>query len=146
MNQMKMSPKELYKKACGLVREIEMYEEMLDTLHDIIEPSTRPGAGDLSRGFSGNYTADTVGKHVAKHEEVFEDIRQVDRQINDLKEDQLSISNAISAVGAPIYRMLLFSRYVQLKPWDTIARDIGYTKRHITRLHVEAYSEMLEQS
>ena len=53
----------------------------------------------------------------------------------DLKKDIMAL---IKAVKNPEYQTLLELRYLCFKKWEQIALDMGYTRRHLERMHIKA--------
>ena len=51
---------------------------------------------------------------------------------------QREIVSLIESVDHPVYRLILYERYVNLKCWEDIAVDNNYSTQHILRLHGKA--------
>lgn len=77
--------------------------------------------------------ADTVEKIVDLQAEINRDI---DRLV-ELKQEMVRI---IKSVGNSEYQTLLELRYLCFKTWEQIAVAMGYSVRHVYRLHDEAVS------
>ena len=48
------------------------------------------------------------------------------------------IITALDSVGDNILRQLLIHRYIEFKRWDSIAAEMCYSKRQVTRMHGKA--------
>lgn len=83
----------------------------------------------------GSRLADAVCKIVDLQEEINADI---DRLV-DLKRE---ITERIKAVPNAEYRFLLEKRYLCFKPWNEIAEDLGYSVRHLYRVHDAALENL----
>lgn len=93
-----------------------------------VSPTNVEGRG------SGGVT-DRVGKTVAR-------IIDLENKINDYIDRLVSSKEAIASVVAQadneVYSVLLERRYILHETWEVIAEKMGYSRRHITRLHDDA--------
>ena len=71
---------------------------------------------------------DTICKMVDMEHEINADIDT----LVDLKTE---IMTCIKRVENPEYQTLLELRYLCFKPWEEIADQLGYTQRHMLRMH-----------
>ena len=71
---------------------------------------------------------DTIAKMVDLENEINEDIDA----LVDLKAE---IMRCIKRVDNPEYQTLLELRYLCFKHWEEIAVELGYTQRHLLRIH-----------
>lgn len=72
---------------------------------------------------------------MVKYLEYDEKIR---RRLKRLYEIKAEVIDAISAVDNPTYRQLLQLRYIEFCKWERIAEVMGYSRKHIGRLHCGA--------
>ena len=62
----------------------------------------------------------------------------IDRQTDRLIEIRTEITKAIFALENSTLRTLLLKRYLEFKPWEQIAEEMGYDCRWLLRLHGKA--------
>ena len=84
-----------------------------------------------SSGFNNQAMSDRICKLADLENEINMDI---DRLV-DLKKE---IEAVIKAVDNPKYQRLLELRYLDFHSWDEIISLMGYSRRHIFRIHSEA--------
>ncbi len=70
--------------------------------------------------------------------------RDIDGRIDELIEIKREILTAINSIPDGTLRTLLISRYINIKDWTDVAKDIGYEVRSTTRLHGEALIQITE--
>ena len=58
-----------------------------------------------------------------------------EKEIARLIDVKKEIAAVISSVERDDYRLILYERYVNMKKWEEIAVDSGYSERHVKRLH-----------
>ena len=71
-------------------------------------------------------------------------INECRRDIERLLSIQKEIEVAIERVERSDLRLVLYERYVNLKRWEDIAADLGYTTRRVWQLHGEALDAVLQ--
>ena len=62
----------------------------------------------------------------------------IDRQTDRLIDIRTEITKAIFALESSTLRTLLIKRYLEFKPWEQIAEEMGYDCRWLLRLHGKA--------
>ena len=62
----------------------------------------------------------------------------IDDRIDELFATKQEIITALDSVGDNILRQLLIHRYIEFKRWDSIAAEMCYSKRQVTRMHGKA--------
>ena len=69
--------------------------------------------------------------------------REKQKKKEDAEEVMLSVLVLIDKVQDPVYRQLLFEKYIQGKTWDVITIDLRYTSEEYVRgeLHGKALNE-----
>ena len=70
--------------------------------------------------------------------------KDIDDRINQLIEIKREILSDINMISDGILRTLLISRYINIREWDDVAKDIGYEIRQTTRYHGEALIQLAE--
>ena len=91
----------------------------------------------------GTGTSDpTAGKAI----ELINKLEQYEVKILDLRgkllQRRIETVELIGHMEHPDLEQILYLRYVQLKRWETIAYEMGYTWRHTLRLHGTALQEV----
>ncbi len=67
---------------------------------------------------------------------------KIDAEIDELSRKREEIEQVIEKLPDKTERELLSRRYLLFQKWDKIAEDMGYSYRHITRLHGKALQKM----
>ncbi len=79
-------------------------------------------------------------------ERKFTKYAEISKSIDDLETKLLEIMaetmEAIKKIDDSTYRKLLIKRYIRYQSWETIAKDMNYTVRHIYRLNGYALKKM----
>ena len=60
---------------------------------------------------------------------------EINADIDTLVDLKTEIMTCIKRVENPEYQTLLELRYLCFKPWEEIADQLGYTQRHMLRMH-----------
>jgi len=87
---------------------------------------------------TGTYS-DRVGRTVAR---IMDLDREINEEIDRLVEIKIQIRNMIDALSDSTQRTILERHYILHESWEVIAEKIGYSPRHITRLHNQAVAEL----
>lgn len=66
------------------------------------------------------------------------EIKRIDGIIQSKKEKAIKGQTIIESVPDPIARQLLLYRYIEAKPWQSIADIMNYSEGHIYELHKKA--------
>ena len=78
-------------------------------------------------------------------------IRYVERQkyLQELVDKQtaaiMDVYKLIRLLPPSPMRVVLVKRYINVKSFDDVAKDIGYTVRQVHRLHGQALAQILER-
>jgi hypothetical protein len=127
-----MTAKEYLSQAYRLDRRINSKFEQAASLNDLAAKCTTVLTGmPRNPNRSGSVMADAVAKIVDLQAEINRDIDA----LVDLKREMV---RAIKAVDNTEYQTLLELRYLCFKTWEQIAVDMGYSVRHVYRLHDES--------
>ena len=81
-----------------------------------------------------NKTSDKVGDNAIKMADLLD---KYNKLIYDAEQEQLHIIAELNKVCEP-YRTLLYKRYVQRKPFETVASEMYYSYITIIKMHGEA--------
>ena len=63
---------------------------------------------------------------------------EINQDIDTLVDLKMELRSVIEAVDSTEYQLILEERYLNWKSWEQIAVSLGYTLRHLHRLHREA--------
>jgi len=86
-------------------------------------------------GYSGRDNYITGDKKTERYAAIS---AEVDRQIAELEKVRGELLNVISQVKDDILCALLTEYYINNLKWDEVADRLGYTTRHVSRLHRRA--------
>jgi len=67
---------------------------------------------------------------------------EVNENIDELIKLKSEIEETINQVDDPVYQLILQMRYIDRKTWEEVARNVGYDRRTIFRIHGEALKEI----
>ena len=68
--------------------------------------------------------------------------QEINEQIDKLISVRIEIAGVIGAVEDDVLRQVLQFRYIDGKPWERVAADMGYSWRNIHRLHSKALNKV----
>ena len=131
-----MNAKEYLSQARYIDESINSKKEEIQNLYDLATRCT-PTWSDMPRIQPNGRSrmADCVMGMI----EIENDIKKEMAELIRLKGE---IRRTINEVGNIEYRSLLERRYLAYKTWEEIADELGYTVRHIHRLHGKALLEV----
>ncbi len=87
----------------------------------------------------GTYT-DRVGRTTAR---IIDLENEINDEIDRLVELKIRIRELVSALTDGIQRSVIERHYILNEPWEKIGEKLGYSRRHIVRIHDKAI-EVLE--
>jgi len=127
-----MTIKEYLSQVYRLDQRINNKMEQISRLHDL--------AINATSTIKENCVCDSGNKqrmenNIVKIVDLEREITQDIDTLVDLKKDIMAL---IKAVKNPEYQTLLEFRYLCFKKWEQIALDMGYTRRHLERMHIKA--------
>ena len=70
---------------------------------------------------------------------------EINQDIDTLVDLKMELRSVIEAVDGTEYRLILEERYLNWKSWEQLAVSLGYTLRHLHRLHREALDSCIIQ-
>lgn len=111
----------------------------LEEIKELRALATKMSPSLSGESHSKGTISDRVGRTVAK-------IADLESEVNDeidrLVELKTEIRAMVSSLGDVLLRNLLERRYILGMGWEKIAEEMGYTPRHITRLHNQAIARL----
>lgn len=121
------------------LQQIELYDnhinnklEELERLRSLTLKITSSLKQDV---VSASGSQDKLGDAVAKIVDLQNEINQsIDLYVDRKRE----VNRVLEQITDVDYLQVLSKRYLLYEPWEQIAMEMGYTYRHITRLHGEA--------
>ena len=124
--------------ANGMVDRKQRQLEELAALRTKVESTTLALNPDKVQGGRGNPHEDLMVRMIDLEHEINAGI---DHYI-DLKRKAMAL---IDTLGDSRYIEILYGYYLEQKSWEQIAVDIGYSWRHVHRLHGEALRQLPEK-
>ncbi len=115
----------LDKKINRMVREKEALQSILYSVGSVSSEERVQG------GSIGNRTENLIAK-------IDEKERKINSEIDRLVGLKSEVTEKICRIENEIYSDVLLKRYINLEDWGKIAEEMGYTTRHILRVHGEA--------
>lgn len=108
--------------ASGLIADLqESYREVYEAATNISVKYSSTGGG----GGSNPHKFDKVAEYGSR----------ITEAVQILAERNTELLDAINTLDDVTQRRIMIKRYVRMQSWDTIAEDMNYSRRHITRLH-----------
>lgn len=124
-----MNAKEYLSQAYRIDQRINSKLEQVMSLRALLGKATGALSGAPKAATPNPHSMeDTICKMVDMEHEINADIDT----LVDLKTE---IMTCIKRVENPEYQTLLELRYLCFKPWEEIADQLGYTQRHMLRMH-----------
>lgn len=87
---------------------------------------------------TGTYS-DRVGRTAAR---IIDLDREINEEIDRLVEIKIQIRGMIDTLHDSTQRTILERHYILHESWEVIAEKVGYSPRHITRLHNQAITAL----
>ena len=118
-------------KYCNIKLELKNIELILQELNTQLYNIRRSNISDMPKSRGNNYTNNKIvnlikkidiekEKYIEKYEECFD--------------EYLKMSNIINKFEG-LEKRILIERYMYDKTWDDIAKDIGYSRMQVYRIH-----------
>lgn len=133
-----MTIKQFLKQYVNAMREVNCLEVEISELRDRLT-SVPSGIGD------GMPRSPNIEDNRTKLHAIMADkVREKEQKKADAEEVMLSVLMVIDSVSDPIYRQLLFEKYIQDKTWEIITADLRYKSEEYVRgeLHGKALNEV----
>ena len=129
-----MTAKEFLRMARGVDRRIDRATERVERLRARLEAGRLNQLTGMPRGGNSDWT-ETADKLIELEKIVNARVREM------CKVKRLAME-AIEAVEEMRYREVLELYYLDGFTWDTVAQQMGYDVRHVTRLHGKALQKV----
>jgi len=117
-------------------QEIQMLERMIQKTRDSVESITQKYDGD--------------GAQATKNPHKFDRLVELEGLVDQKIQEQLTLkAETLLTIGKlkdRRQRMILTEYYLEMKTWEQVAVDIGYSYQHVMRLHgyaLKAVSEIM---
>lgn len=114
----------------------------LEQIEELKSLATKITVSPFNGGsFSEGTYSDRVGRTTAR---IIDLETEINRDIDKLVELKYTIREVLSAVNNSTWRTILERHYILNESWDKISEKVGYSPRHINRIHNQAI-EYLER-
>lgn len=130
-----MTTKEWLSRGWRIDREIKELEQAQQEALTLATRTTAGTDGERVDGTSGNSSERAM---VAYADKAAEYAALIEGKIRELVGIKTEIICAVERVGNPTLRAVLVARYVNLKRWEPMAAEMGYSWQHIHKLHKRA--------
>lgn len=111
----------------------------LEVIAELKSLATKVTASAFSESHgSGTYT-DRVGRTTAR---IIDLENEINDEIDRLVEIKIEIKCLIAEVTDSVRRTILERRYILSESWEAIAKKLGYSPRHIMRMHNQTVEEL----
>ena len=117
-------------------KEIEALQRMVQKTRDSVESITQKYDGD--------------GAQTTKNPHKFDRLVELEALVDEKIQEQLALKaetlDTISKLKDRRQRLILTEYYLEMKTWEQVAVDIGYTYQHTMRIHgyaLKAISEIM---
>ena len=126
-----MTVKEWLNRGYRLDKEINSLMREQKRALELATKTTAPADGEKVQTSNGN-TSEARFINYADYKKL------IDNRIAELYATKHEIITAIDSVDDNTLRQLLIHRYIEFKHWDSIASEMCYSKRQVTRMHGKA--------
>lgn len=116
-------------------------DSKLEQLAELRSLATKITPSTNYEGRGSGTASDKVGRTVAKIVDLEQEINEAIDRLVDIKAE---IEDLINLIDDSVMRTVLERRYILHETWEVIAEKMGYSRRHITRLNIQAI-ELLEK-
>jgi DNA-directed RNA polymerase specialized sigma subunit len=131
-----MTAKQYMNRVRRVDQEIQMLERMIQKTRDSVESITQKYDGD--------------GAQATKNPHKFDRLVELEGLVDQKIQEQLTLkAETLLTIGKlkdRRQRMVLTEYYLEMKTWEQVAVDIGYSYQHVMRLHgyaLKAVSEIM---
>lgn len=128
-----MEAKEYLEQLLFLDREISSKIATIQSLKSLAEKCTAT-LSDMPKGQTMKTKEDIIIKKVILEQ-------KLDLNVDQLIDHKKEAMEKIEGMGEPIYKILLWERYINGKSWVRIAQNLNYSNMQIHRLHSNALKE-----
>ena len=128
-----MEAKEYLEQLLFLDREISSKIATIQSLKSLAEKCTAT-LSDMPKGQTMKTKEDIIIKKVILEQ-------KLDLNVDQLIDQKKEAMEKIEGMGEPLYKILLWERYINGKSWVRIAQNLNYSNMQIHRLHSNALKE-----
>ena len=128
-----MEAKEYLERLLFLDKEISSKIATIQSLKSLAEKCTAT-LSDMPKGQTMKTKEDIIIKKVILEQ-------KLDLNVDQLIDHKKEAMEKIEGMGEPIYKILLWERYINGKSWVRIAQNLNYSNMQIHRLHSNALKE-----
>lgn len=138
MKEEVMNIRELLKSHYAVNQMIDIKLEQIAELKSLAaKVTTSPFTESRSQG---TYT-DRVGRTTAR---IIDLENEINEEIDKLVEIKIRIRELVSALTDDLHRAVIERYYILNEPWEKIGEKMGYSRRHIVRIHDKAIAFLEE--
>ena len=119
----------------GKVRQTDRTVQRLLELRFSLRASLYSTGAALSGMPGGGHDPDRTGRTIARLDELE---RRIDAYVDELVARKSEAFARITRLPELAEQDVLIARYIQLKPWPVIAREMHYEERQVYRIHGRA--------
>ncbi len=117
-------------------------ESKLEQLAELKSLASKVTVSTFSESHSQGTHSDRVGRTTAR---IIDLENEINDEIDRLVDIKIKIRATISSLSDMNYRIVLERRYILNESWERISEKMGYSPRHIIRMHNRAI-DILESS
>lgn len=128
-----MEAKEYLERLLFLDKEISSKIATIQSLKSLAEKCTAT-LSDMPKSQGMKSKEDIIIKKIILEQEM-------DLNVNQLIDHKKEAMKRIEGLNQPIYKILLWERYINGKSWVRIAKNLNYSNMQIHRLHSSALKE-----
>lgn len=119
----------------GQIRQIDRTVQRLCSVRFTLRSSLYSTGTALTGMPGGGHDPDRTGRTLARLDELE---RRIDAYVDELVERKAEAFARITRLPELSEQDVLIARYIQLKPWPVIAREMHYEERQVYRIHGNA--------
>ena len=123
-----MNIRDLLKKHCEINDAINAKLELIEELKSLATTVT----SSVFAGGGGQGVSDRVGRTTAR---IVDLENEINEDIDHLVEIKAEILGIVSALKDEREKAIIQRRYIQGQSWEKVAESLGYSPRHIKRIH-----------
>ncbi len=131
-----MSIKELLNSHFDINQAIEAKLEQLEELKSL---AARVTVSPFTESHCEGTHSDRVGRTTAR---IIDLENEINDEIDKLVEVKMQIKLVISSIPDSIRRTILERHYILNESWEKISEKVGYSSRHIIRMHNKTIDEL----
>ncbi|MBR4112509.1 MAG: hypothetical protein IKK53_05710 [Ruminiclostridium sp.] len=114
-------------------------DSKLEQITELRSLAAKVTASPFSESHSKGTYSDRVGRTTAR-------IMDLENEINDdidrLVDIKIRINELVTSLDDEIQRIIIERHYILNESWEKISEKVGYSRRHITRLHDKAIESL----